>query len=156
MAGGQQRRGALGGRPALPVPSLVGGCFQFVYIIPWDGSRGLPETDQPVGRSPPRRRSRPTSSVLAGTTTPSPAGRDKKSPSGTRLLKGMLTGAGDRARTGDLRITSASLYLLSYASSSPVNRHGISRCRSSARARGQKLERMTGFEPAALGLGSRC
>ena len=45
-----------------------------------------------------------------------------------------MNGASVRTRTGDLRITSALLYQLSYA--------------------GLSLERTTGFEPATLSLGS--
>lgn len=60
------------------------------------------------------------------------AEKQKSSPDGE--LKISKNGASVRTRTGDLRITSALLYQLSYA--------------------GLSLERTTGFEPATLSLGS--
>ena len=64
-----------------------------------------------------------------------------------------MYGASVRTRTGDLRITSALLYQLSYA--------GLSLERTTASAllyqlsyAGLSLERTTGFEPATLSLGS--
>lgn len=55
-------------------------------------------------------------SLTYGTSSlPGVAGK-KKQPLRNENSEGALSGAGDRDRTGDLRITSASLYRLSYAS----------------------------------------